>query len=178
MRRGKRLFGPRNLSIRPTADRIRESIFNIISQQVTGAVVLDLFAGTGAMGLEALSRGAARAVFIDNHPVALALVKKNIAACQWADRARGIRWDIRRNLNCIHSGPARYDLVFIDPPYALRLAAETLKHLEQTRMLANGSIIIVEHDRSEIIENAAPSFICEDERAYGKTLVTFFRYMV
>ncbi len=177
-RRGKKLYRPRGLSIRPTADRVRESIFNIIHQQIAGASVLDLFAGTGAMGLEALSRGAACATFIDNHTAALTLTEKNIENCKWRQQTTTIRWDIRRNLNCIKSPPVLYDLVFIDPPYSLKLTTTTLAHLDHARALTGGARIIAEHTTEDPIADNINAFVFEDQRAYGKTLVSFLRYMV
>jgi 16S rRNA (guanine966-N2)-methyltransferase len=177
-RRGKKLYRPKGLSIRPTADRVRESIFNIIHRQITGASVLDLFAGTGAMGLEALSRGATCAAFIDNHPAALALIEKNIEICRWRQQTKTIRWDIRQNLNCIKSPPVLYDLVFIDPPYRLKIATTTLAHLNRAQVLTGSAIIIVEHARTDPINDDIDAFLLEDQRPYGKTLVSFLRYMV
>jgi len=177
-RRGKKLHSPRDLFIRPTADRVRESVFNIICEHISGAHVLDLFAGTGAMGMEALSRGATDAVFIDNHPAAIKLIEKNIADCKWTAQASIIRWDISRNLNCIKSPPDLYDLIFIDPPYPLKLTAKALKHLESTPALADGAHLIVEHSRVDLINSETTAFNLEDQRSYGKTLVSFLRYMV
>lgn len=177
-RRGKKLHRPRDLSIRPTADRVRESIFNIIQHRVPGAYVLDLFAGTGAMGLEALSRGAEQTVFIDNHPAALTLIKKNVRACRWETRARIIRWDITRELGCIRFPKVLYDLVFIDPPYLKNLAPRALEHLDRSLALAKEARVVVEHDRADSIDIDSTAFVLEDQRAYGKTLVSFLRYVI
>ena len=176
--RGKRLSSPGNFSIRPTADRVRESIFNILTGWVSDSRVLDLFAGTGAMGLEALSRGAKRAVFIDNHSAALVLIKKNIEVCGWTDRTEIIRWDPTRNLNCIKYPNELYRLVFIDPPYRSEMVPTILGHLDRSNALTSKALITVEHASTEILDDKISTFVLEDRRSYGKTLVSFFRYMV
>jgi len=99
--KGRKLHKFRGADIRPTADRLRESIFDILGNRVQNKRVLDLFAGTGALGLEALSRGAETAVFIDNRSVALALIRRNISTCQMENRSETIKWDITKNLNCL-----------------------------------------------------------------------------
>ncbi len=177
-RRGKRLCSPRNLSIRPTADRVRESIFNILADRSSNSRVLDLFAGTGAMGLEALSRGAKHAVFIDNHPAALVLIKKNIEVCGWTDRTEIIRWDPTRNLNCIKYPNELYRLVFIDPPYRSEMVPTILGHLDRSNAMTSKALVIVEHASTKILDDKISAFVLEDRRSYGKTLVSFFRYMV
>jgi 16S rRNA (guanine966-N2)-methyltransferase len=101
--RGKRLAAAPGMATRPTADRVREAVFSICAAKVDGAVVLDLFAGTGAFGIEALSRGAACSVFIDMSSVALGIIQKNIAGCGLENRTRLIKWNIIKNLNCIRS---------------------------------------------------------------------------
>jgi 16S rRNA (guanine966-N2)-methyltransferase len=172
--RGKKLAPLRGTAIRPTADRTREAVFNIISAKVPGANVLDLFAGTGAFGLEALSRGAARAVFVDNAAVALAAIEKNIAACRMQDRSRVIRWDIIRNLNCLGSVSQGFDLVFLDPPYNCNAVLPTLQNLVQSdALLAPGVTVIVEHAPSETITELPDGLALMDQRKYGKTLVSF-----
>ena len=99
--KGKKLSSPSNNKIRPTQDRIRESIFDIISSKVKGAIVLDLFAGSGSFGIEAISRGAKKAVFIDLYKNALALVYKNIISCKINHETKIIKWNILKNLSCI-----------------------------------------------------------------------------
>ena len=178
IKRGKRLFTPRDNAIRPTSDKVRESIFNIVSDQIQGAHVLDLFAGTGAMGIEALSRGAKNALFIDNSPSALALIRKNIETCEWDNRGRALRWDIVRNLNCIRDWQPPFTLVFADPPYQTQLVHNILSHLLASRALTTETPIIIEHGRSDTTDHLPDGFILDNERVYGKTLVSFFRFVV
>lgn len=176
--KGKKLHSVQGLTTRPTADRLRESIFNILSFRVHKAMVLDLFAGTGALGIEALSRGAISAVFVDNNPGAVSVIKRNIKSCFFDKHAHIIKWDIKKNLNCLKSLKRAYDLVFLDPPYNQGRVKPTLFNLEQTRSLEKGARIVVEHSLLETIPEDLFMFEIEDQRRYGKTLVSFLTYMV
>jgi len=176
--KGKKLHSVRGLTIRPTADRLRESIFNILSHGVLNAVVLDLFAGTGAMGIEALSRGAESAVFVENNPKALSVIHRNITSCCFGKQARIIKWDIKKNLNCLKSAGTPFDLVFLDPPYNRGMVTSALLNLEQTGSLKKGARIVVEHSPQEPIPDPVFMFDIADRRKYGKTLVSFLTYMI
>ena len=173
--RGTRLQTPPGIDIRPTADRLRESIFNIIGPRIKGKRVLDLFAGTGAMGLEALSRGASHAVFIDNHPTALELIHRNISKVKIRERATVIRWDITRNLMCLR-GHTGSDIIFMDPPYRRGLIHSTLNQLQSVE--TGVRTIVVEHAADESLDDLPDGFLLEDQRRYGKTLVSFLSGMV
>jgi 16S rRNA (guanine966-N2)-methyltransferase len=174
--RGKRLAGIRGLAIRPTADRLRESLFNILGAGVRDAVVLDLFAGTGALGIEALSRGAAWASFVDRSRKALAVVKKNIESCRLTCKAAVVHCDAVKNL----SGVARsvlFDLVFMDPPYQQRLVSPALQTLCCSGLLAPHALVVVEHDVQEPVVRLPEGLSLFDQRKYGKTLVSFFNWV-
>lgn len=177
--KGKRLHSIRGTAIRPTADRLRESIFNILFSCIHGASVLDLFAGTGAYGIEALSRSAESAVFIDNNKAALSVIKNNLVACAYDNRARVIDWDISRNLSCLNLIPySRFNLIFIDPPYDQGLVDLTLRHLGDSDCMAKEVIIVVEHSYHETISRERIAFEIKDQRRYRKTLVSFLTYGV
>jgi len=177
--RGKKLHPIRGTVIRPTADRLRESIFNILSFQIRDAVVLDLFAGTGALGIEALSRGAEYAVFVEKHKDALAVIEQNLRSCRLEDRAKIIRWDIASNLNCLSSSDSRlFNLIFMDPPYNRNLISETLRHLHRSRCLEKGATVVVEHAPPEPVPENIAEFVIADQRKYGKTLVSFLDYVI
>ena len=173
--RGKKLYAPTGLETRPTADRLREAIFNIIAPVVRNAEVLDLFAGTGACALEALSRGATSAVMIDKARAALALLKRNIAACRLEQRATALRWDIVQNLHCLSlrdiSRP--FNLVFADPPYNRNCIRPTLANLSRSSALAPEARVVIEHSPSESIPADLQGYALIDQRRYGKSLVSF-----
>ena len=176
--KGKRLYSVRDMSIRPTADKLRESIFNILSRRVLDAVVLDLFAGTGALGIEALSRGAESVVFVDNGKGALSVLRRNIDSCMLDQKANIVKWNIKQNLNCIKSKKQHFDLIFLDPPYDKNLIKPTLFNLDKSYSLKKGACIVVEHSLFESIPTDLFVFDLVDQRKYGKTLVSFLNYVI
>ncbi|CAB5086974.1 16S rRNA (guanine(966)-N(2))-methyltransferase (EC [Olavius algarvensis associated proteobacterium Delta 3] len=176
--KGRKLAPVKGMGIRPTSDRLRESIFSILSHCVQGAVVLDLFAGTGALGIESLSRGAKTACFIDHDPRAVAMVRQNVDICRIMDRVSIIQWNVVRNLNCLHSFPSRFDLVFIDPPYRQNAILPTLSNLCRSGRLEHDACLVLEHSMAESLPPIDPPLVIRDQRKYGKTLVSFLAYMV
>jgi 16S rRNA (guanine966-N2)-methyltransferase len=176
--KGRKLVTVPGMQTRPTADRVRESIFNILGAGVRDALVLDLFAGTGAMGIEALSRGAESVVFADNDKTALTALAKNIKMCSLENRANIIKWNILKNLNIICSFPLAFNLVFIDPPYNKNMIQPTLSNLAKSRCLENGARVAIEHSPREPISLEDQNFKISDQRRYGKTLVSFLIYMI
>ena len=164
--RGRRLQAPAGAATRPTGDRVREALFSILGDRVTGARVLDLFAGSGALGIEALSRGAAEATFVDSAPAAIRAVTGNLEAVGADADVR--RADARRFLSGASAAARQYDLVFLDPPYRLagRLGDELTAALPA--VLAPGAAVVAESDRRAPLELGLP---LTDERRYGDTLI-------
>jgi 16S rRNA (guanine966-N2)-methyltransferase len=163
---GRRLAAPEGSATRPTSDRVREALFSVLGTSVQGARVLDLFAGSGALGIEALSRGAASVVFVDRAPRAIGAVRANLAAL-------GIDADVRRIearawLRTASARSEAYDLVFLDPPY--RRAAELGRELSEglAAVLAPGARVVTESDRRDPLELDLP---VADERRYGDTVI-------
>jgi 16S rRNA (guanine(966)-N(2))-methyltransferase RsmD len=142
--KGRALRGPTGDGVRPTSDRLRETLFNILRERADGAAVLDGFAGTGALGLEALSRGAARVTFVDRDPRALAVLRQNVAACR-AENACVIIRDDFVGLTARHRDPGRFTLVLLDPPYDYRDLEAVLT--EAARLLAEEGLVVLEHSR-------------------------------
>jgi len=165
---GRRLATPRGRDTRPTADRVREAVFSILGP-LDGATVLDLFAGSGALGIEALSRGAAQATFVERAPAAVRAIRANLAALGVeADvRAR----DVRAFLGDARAAGATYDLAFLDPPY--RDAAGLGPALELAPLLAAGGRVVSESDRRAPL--TLPGLEIVDERRYGDTLIRIHR---
>ncbi len=174
----KKLYSPDGFYTRPTSDRLRESIFNILAFDIQKTVVLDLFAGTGAFGIEALSRGAASVVFVDHNPKALSVLKRNLQSCNLGDRTTIIKWDIKKNLNCLKPFNSTFDLVFMDPPYNKNLIQPTLTHLFQGKSLLDRACIVVEHALLEPILDDMAGFSLVKRRKYGKIIVSFLRYVI
>lgn len=176
--RGRRLTAVRGMATRPTTDRTREALFNILGQTMADQKVLDLFAGTGALALEALSRGAESAVLVDNARAALNTIRKNIQACNLAASTRVLHWDLCRRLTCLKAYPRHFDLIFMDPPYGQNLADKTLIHLHDSCALAADALVVVEHHVDDLLEPPSDRFHLQDQRRYGKTLVSFIRYVL
>ena len=164
---GRRLQAPRGDATRPTSDRVREALFSVLADRVEDARVLDLFAGSGALGIEALSRGAAEATFVDSAPAAIRALKANLDALGADAEVR--RSDARRFLGSASVAARHYDLVFLDPPYRLagRLGSELAAALPA--VLAPGAVVVVESDRRAPLDLEELPLI--DERRYGDTLI-------
>ena len=176
--RGKKLAevgaGDAQAHLRPTTDRVRESLFNLIASgkhgdAITGARVLDLFAGTGALGLEALSRGAAQATFVDDGAAALKLLRENVALCM----AQGVTKMVRRDATDL--GPVRgapFDLVFLDPPYGQGLGERALASAIAGGWVAPGALVVWEESAPPLPPKGLSLL---DQRSYGGTIVTLLR---
>lgn len=164
--------GDAGAHLRPTSDRVRESLFSMLTHRdvIAGAKVLDLFAGTGALGLEALSRGAAEAVFVENGRVGQKLIQDNIAALSLRDRTKLLRNDATR-LGAWPMHP--FDLIFLDPPYGKGLGATALDVAAAGGWLAPGATIVWEEAKAQ---TAPQGFILEDSRRYGDTHITLLTW--
>jgi len=176
--KGRKLRAVPGSQTRPTANRTREAIFNILASRIPGSRVLDLFAGTGAFGIEALSRGADAAVLIDLDQGAIAVLQANVKSLSLEGQTRIIRWDLIQNLNCLNALSLSFDLVFMDPPYRKNMIAPTLRNLHISQLLVSGTRIIVEHSPREPVLAKLLPFEITDQRQYGKTLVTFLDYVL
>jgi 16S rRNA (guanine966-N2)-methyltransferase len=167
---GRVLRAPRGAATRPTSEKVREAIFNILGP-IEGAHVLDLFAGSGAVGIEALSRGAAHATFVDAGPPALAAIRANLRELGLEDRAAVLAMDAAAAARQPPAVP--WQVVFVDPPYASDLARRAVLALPPGS-LAPGARIVIEHDRRGIPPEALGSLIRTDQRRYGDTMISFF----
>lgn len=166
--RGRKLIEPKDDSIRPTTDMVKEAVFSIVQFDVPGRRVLDLFAGTGQLGIEALSRGARECVFVDNSPQALSLVRKNLEICGLPGQV--IRADALEYLS--HCG--KFDLVFVDPPYHKGMYDKILKSFFAFDILNDGGIIIVESMRGESMPEAETPYHKRKTYSYGKISLTVY----
>ncbi len=165
-------------TIRPTSDRAREALFSIIGAAVTEAVVLDFFAGTGALGLEALSRGARSAVFVDNHRKATELIQKNIVLCGFSERSIVIKKDLTKGLSFLGKmlPVDGFILVFLDPPYRMKLGQLLLTELGNTiNLTGSRCLVIAEDEAAEDLPTQAGSLTLCDQRRYGETGFWLYR---
>ena len=166
--RGRRLKTPENYDIRPTTDNVKEAVFIIIQFDIEGRRVLDLFAGTGQLGIEALSRGAAAAVFIDKDREAVKIVRENLKACslQAAVRQEDALSALRRE--------EKFDLIFVDPPYDAGLYGDVLETIKSVDKLTDGGIIICEARRDEPLPDLAAPYGRRKEYRYGKVKIAVY----
>ncbi|MDR4502602.1 MAG: 16S rRNA (guanine(966)-N(2))-methyltransferase RsmD [Nitrospirales bacterium] len=174
--KGRRLQGPTGNHIRPTSGRVREALFSILADHVPQARVLDLCCGVGTIGLEALSRGAARVVFVDHHQDSLLLLRRNLA--QWGNPEEatvlcGDAWKIRQIPQVLYSGP--YDMIYVDPPYRQHDFLPLLCDLGHERMLSPQGTIIVEHFWKTDMPSFASSLKVSRTQRYGDTMLTFYQ---
>lgn len=158
-------------STRPTGDRVRQSLFDLLGQRCDGLVVLDLYAGTGALSLEALSRGAGRAVLVESGKQAAQAITENLSKLGFQERARLVRDEVMRALGRLAAQGEKFDLIFSDPPYALLAAQGTLEAVVRLGLLNPGGRLVLEHGKKEAAP-VAPEGWESDERRYGETLVT------
>lgn len=166
--RGRKLKTPEGYDVRPTTDSVKEAVFNIIRDDVEGRKVLDLFAGTGQMGIEALSRGAASAVFVDSSAESLKIVKENLKLCGF--EAQAVRSDALTYLK--HCG--KFDIIFIDPPYDAGLYEPVLNAIYQIDILSENGIIIVESRRECELPAPVAPYVPLREYNYGKVKIRTF----
>lgn len=166
--RGRRLKAPKN--IRPTQGMVKQAIFNMVGPRIEGATVLDLFAGSGALGIEALSRGAASVTFVDQQPRGLAILRQNLDALGFKERARLVRGDVVRWLEASSDAVRSADFVFLDPPYEDVVLDRSLQVLD--RELESGTVL-AEHSRRQQLPELQRLRV-DRQRRYGDTVVTVF----
>ena len=179
MIKGCRLARIKGTNIRPTSDMVRSSVFNILGQVLNGCITLDLFAGTGSLGIESLSRGSEKAVFIDKSVKALTLIKRNLSICGYEELAIVARGELPDGLARIHDlGCDKFDLVFIDPPYGNGFITPTLSRIVYEGLLSRDSRVVVES--STDIDNELPTrvgdLVLNLARAYGSTSIGVYLY--
>lgn len=168
--RGRKLFTPPGMQTRPTTDRVKESIFNIIQMNVSDAAVLDLFCGSGQMGIEALSRGARSCLFTDSDARAVETAKKNVELCSFGSKAQVLRQEMSRTISGCGAGSV--DLIFLDPPYGGAQLREALALIFQFDILSADGIIVCESSRADEIGDIPPPFAVRRRYQYGRVAVT------
>jgi len=183
--RGRKIFSvSKNLPVKPISDRIKQSLFDIIRPRVPGAIMLDLFAGTGNVSLEALSRGALKTVMVDKEPACLKAMARNLEHLGFKERAVVLKGDILKSVAWLaaYSDGEGYDIIFMGPPYRdinnrpLNFTQPVLNSIAAAKLLAPGGIIVAQHHKNETFETP-PSLELYREEKYGDTLIHFLRYI-
>jgi 16S rRNA (guanine966-N2)-methyltransferase len=175
--RGRRLASFKGMEIRPTSDRVREAIFDLLGHHLQGEKVLDLFAGTGSLGIEALSRGAAWALFIDHSPRAIDLIGKNLKLCGLEAQGVVLRKDLLKGFPQRHRLlEQKIDLVFVDPPYRKNILPPVLETLALQNILESPSILVAQSEQREVLPPRVRNLEMVKSKTYGDTRITLYRY--
>lgn len=170
--KGVHLKTPDGMNTRPTADRVKEALFSVINFDIPGANVLDLFGGTGQLGVEALSRGAAAAIFVDEDEKACALMKENLHRTKLEPQGRVVRSDY---LAFLRRCGQKFDIIFLDPPYAEVFLENALKCITEIDILQSSGIIVCERPLGKELPWEYPGYTRSRDYKYGKTLITLYR---
>jgi 16S rRNA (guanine(966)-N(2))-methyltransferase RsmD len=171
--KGRRLSALKSYALRPTSDRVKESIFNILGEEVEGKKVLDLFAGTGALGMEALSRGARKAFFVEKGRQAIRLIRRNLTQLGMEGRSEIVPKDVNRAIGILRERRESMDLILMDPPYEKGLIQKTLSKLTSYKIYHEDSILVIEHDRRELLPEMIEGWDLKRQRRIGDTVISF-----
>lgn len=172
--RGLKLNTPKNEDVRPTTDRVKESLFNIINGYIIDGEVLDLFAGTGSLGIECLSRGANKCVFVDVSKTSIDIVKSNIKKARVEDNAEILNIDYKSAIDKVKNKTYKFDIIFMDPPYYENMFMDALKKIDESDILKDDGIIVVEHDTKQKFPESIGKLIKDRSKKYGNTTLTFY----
>jgi len=172
--KGRMLNFPSRSTQRPTTDFLREALFNILELPVDQSF-LDLFAGSGSVGLEALSRQAKKVTFVDKNKVLIGVLRENVSLCGYSEQCMIVHADIQTALRDLYRRKCRFDVIFADPPYNEGLIKETLQVLTQYPVLQEGGILVLQHSIREPLIPLSDGWFVEDQRKYGDNLLSFIR---
>lgn len=170
--KGVSLKTPTGMETRPTTDRVKEAVFSIIQFHLPGARILDLFGGTGQLGIEGLSRGAKTAVFVDRREEACALIRENLRRAKLETNARVVRSDYSAYLNRANE---KFDIIFLDPPYGEDFLENALKRITEIDILQSGGIIVAERPLGKELSLEFPGFSKSRDYKYGNTLIALYQ---
>ncbi len=169
--KGRRLKTPLDERVRPTTDKVKEAIFSIIMPWTNGSVVVDMFAGTGNLGLEAISRGASHVYFVDRDRQSISMIRENVSHCKVEDRCTIICSDYKA---CTRKIDSRADIILLDPPYDKGILTKAIDMIIEEELLADGGIIVAEHSISEILPESIGYLTRIRDKKYGKIGITIY----
>ncbi|SHH09454.1 16S rRNA (guanine(966)-N(2))-methyltransferase RsmD [Tepidibacter thalassicus] len=172
--RGLKLKSPKGMDVRPTTDRVKESVFNIINNRLMDSFVLDVFSGTGSLGIEALSRGAQKCIFVDLSKESIKIIKENVQKARFDEKSEIILSDAINAINKLAARKNKFDIIFMDPPYLKNLIEPVLEEISKKNILENNGIIIVEHDTKDKLSEKINNIYMYREKKYGNTTISFF----
>lgn len=174
-RKGRVIQTLEGINTRPTSDRVKESLFNILMFRLPDSSILDLFSGSGNLGLESLSRGAKDAVFVEKNSAALKILRQNCKTLEYLDEAKVLPYDVIRAINQLSKEEKSFDIVFMDPPYDRGLEVPTITALDEANLVKEDGIIVVEHLYENHLPQNVGSFVQCDMRKYRGTAISFYR---
>lgn len=174
--RGRKILSPTGMGTRPTLDRIKESMFSIIQNRVYDSTVFDVFAGTGSLGLEAVSRGAKECYLVDKGTETFGFLTENVANLKFTDKCHCLNMDSYSAIENLARKSMEFDIIFIDPPYLKDMIPQAIEKIEKLKLLKSNGIIVTKIDTSEKICSGYGDIILIDSRKYGNTTVCFYRY--
>lgn len=176
LRRGHKLNSPKGMDVRPTEDKVKESLFNILGTIDNDSIVLDLFAGSGSIGIEFLSRGAKESFFVDISSKSIETIRSNLLHTKFVEASTVLKSDALRAIRNLKSKGLKFDYIYVDPPFKDReLLDGVFKSLSENPLIKDDGLLIVEHDSQLILEDEIVNFKKIDERRYGSKIITFFR---
>jgi 16S rRNA (guanine(966)-N(2))-methyltransferase RsmD len=164
----------KGLETRPTLDRVKEALFSKIQPYVEDCRILDLFSGTGNIALEAISRGAKKAIMIEKDQEALKVIIENVNSLGFESKCRAYKNEVSRAVDILGRKGERFDIIFMDPPYSEQLCTEVIKSIEKNKILAENGLIICEHHLREKLDQEICEYKKVDEKSYGKKTLTFY----
>ena len=173
--RGLKLDTPKNLDVRPTTDRVKESLFNIINPYIRESNILDLFAGTGSLGIECLSRGAKNCVFVDKSKDSIGIVKSNVKKARVDNESTILNIDFKDAVKRVSVQNQKFDVIFMDPPYYENMFIDCLKSIDELNLLKEDGLIVVEHDTKDLFDDSIGRLYKSREKKYGNTTITFYK---
>lgn len=173
--KGRRLISPRHPQLRPTSDRVKQALFDYLNPWIADAAVLDLFSGSGNLGLEALSRGAKLAVLVDHSTDAIRLITKNATSLGFISQCQIVRQDVFRYLKLAARAGQQFDLIFADPPYAFADYIMLIESISSGNILMAGGIFILEHHARQAIDAPETLLVRETTRIFGDTAISVFK---
>jgi 16S rRNA (guanine966-N2)-methyltransferase len=167
---------PKGVEIRPTQDKVRQAIFNVLGNDLTGLNVLELFAGSGAFGIEAISRGARYVTFVDNNSICIKTIRKNLESLGVEDGKFELIWaNALSILSRLEKEGNAYDLIFLDPPYYKNIARKCLSNIDAYDILSPHSLTVIEHFKKDNLALDLSNLVLEKEKQYGDTVISIFR---
>ncbi|AIS52573.1 methyltransferase [Thermoanaerobacter kivui] len=173
--KGRKVKSIKGDDIRPTSDRVKESLFNILGTKISDSVFLDLFAGTGNIGIEALSRGAQFCYFVDKSVKSVRCIKDNLSILNLLGVSKLFHKDALEAIEMLDKNNTKFDIIFLDPPYYQNLAEKTLIKISSCKILKEGGIVIAEHHKNDELKEKYGSLIKAREKKYGKTILSFYK---